>query len=78
MRSGDLGVPGPGEFHRWCGLNADGALVRTDARADLGEWDGPGRAVEALGGLVGAVFGWQWGSGQVSSIVVQYVDHLPW
>ena len=32
----------------------------------------------ALGGLVGAVFGGQRGSGQASSIVGQYVDHLPW
>ena len=77
MRNGDLLVPGPGGFHRWCGLDVVGVL-KTDARTSLGEWGGPGRAVEALEGLVGAVFGGQLGSVQVSSIVVQYVGRLPW
>ena len=77
MRGGDLGVPGLGGFHRWCGLDVVGVLG-TDARTGLGEWGGPGRAVGALGVMVGAVFGGQRGSVQASSSVVQYVDHLPW
>ena len=76
-RGGGLGVPGLGGFHIWCGLDGVGVLG-TDARTGLGEWAGPERAVGFLGVLVGAVFGGQRGSVQVSSIVVQYVDHLPW
>ena len=77
MHDSDLGVPGLGGFHRWCGLDVVGVLG-TDARTGLGELGGPERAVGAPGGLIAAVFGGRRGSGQASSTVVQYVDHLTW
>ena len=77
MRSGEHGILGPEGFHRWFGLDVGGALVGTGARIGLGGGDGLGQAVAALVGLVGAVSGSPWGSGQVSSIV-QYVDRRPW
>ena len=49
-----------------------------DTRIDLGGWAGPVRVVRAFEGAVGDVLGGQLGSGQASSIVVQYVDRLPW
>ena len=78
VRSGDHGIPGPEEFHRWFGLDVGGELVEIGARIGLGGGDGLGQAVAALVGLVGAVSGSPWGSSQVSSIVVRYVNRRPW
>ena len=47
MHDSDLGVPGLGGFHRWCGLDVVGVLG-TDARTGLGELGGPERAVGPL------------------------------
>ena len=77
MRSVDHGVPCPEGFHRWCGLDVGGVLG-IGVSIVLSGGSGLERAVAARAGWGGAMVGWPWGSGRVSSIVVQYVDRQLW
>ena len=72
VQSGALGVPYPGEFHKWCGLDVVG-VWGTDARIGPSEWDDLGLSVASLVGSVGVVVGGSWGGGSVASIVVRCV-----
>ena len=72
VHSGALGVPYPGELHRWCGLDVVGAWG-TDVRIGPSEWDDLGLSASGLVGSVGVVVGGPRGNGPVASIVVRCV-----